>query len=368
MPLIDELRKALQHPNVQAFLRVIRAGESSQDDSAYATMFGGGRFTDLTHHPNQAITRGNLTSTAAGAYQFLHRTWVECAAAVGLIDFGPLAQDLGAVFLIRRRNALADVLAGRISAAITKCNREWASLPGSPYGQPTRTLAQALATYAAHGGVLDGMPAPAPPPAPSPAPPSPAPALVTSPETKTMPLPAIIGALLPSLIEAIPKLGKLFGSGSEVAERNVAAATMAVQIAQEAVGARNAQEAVEVIKADPTAAQVAQTAIQDRWLELTEAGGDGIAGARKADAAIMLNPEVTLFKSPAFVVTLLLLPLVYMTVGAVLFTDKFSDDMKAMVIGAVISGLLVGALTSYWFGTSASSARKTELGAAPSRL
>ena len=30
-----------------------------------------------------------------------------------------------------------------------------------------------------------------------------------------MPLPAILGALLPTLIESVPKLGKLFGSGSE---------------------------------------------------------------------------------------------------------------------------------------------------------
>ena len=48
--------------------------------------------------------------------------------------------------------------AGRIEAAIAKCNREWASLPGSPYGQPTRTMAQALATYDAAGGMRAPVP------------------------------------------------------------------------------------------------------------------------------------------------------------------------------------------------------------------
>ena len=41
---LTDLRRALGHPNVAAFLRVIRAGESSQTDDAYRMMFGGGLF------------------------------------------------------------------------------------------------------------------------------------------------------------------------------------------------------------------------------------------------------------------------------------------------------------------------------------
>ncbi len=100
-------------------------------------------------HPRKPITRRlgghELTSTAAGAYQFLARTWDECAAACGLKDFSPASQDTAALFLIDRREALGDVLAGDWPAAIGKCNKEWASLPGSPYGQPTRPLADCLA-------------------------------------------------------------------------------------------------------------------------------------------------------------------------------------------------------------------------------
>lgn len=340
MALADELRAALAQTNVRAFLCVIRAGESSQTEAAYRMLFGGELVTDLSRHPNRVITRGSLSSTAAGAYQFLHRTWVECAAALDLKGFSPADQDLAAVFLIRRRGALADVLAGRISAAIAKCNREWASLPGSPYSQPTRTLAQALTTYAVAGGVLEGVPAPGPTPT------------ATAPDQpeKAMPLPLIIGALLPSLIEAIPKLGKLFGSGSDVAERNVAAATLAVQIAQDAVGARNAQEAVETIKADPIAAQAAQAAVESRWLELTEAGGDGIAGARKADAATQVTGDMK--HSPSFWIAAMLLPIVYMLVASligILGTVTWSDEIRASLAGSLVS-LIIGGMAGYFWG------------------
>ena len=160
------LAAALADPNLQAFLRVIRAGEGTADDDGYRRHFGGELFESFADHPRRAITKGmagkSYTSTAAGAYQFLQGTWDECASSMGLGDFSPASQDLAAVYLIDRRGALADVLAGRIEAAIARCAKEWASLPGSPYGQPTRSLAQALATYAEWGGVLRPADAPAP--------------------------------------------------------------------------------------------------------------------------------------------------------------------------------------------------------------
>ncbi|MBP8293959.1 MAG: glycoside hydrolase family 19 protein [Caldilineaceae bacterium] len=175
----------------------------------------------------------------------------------------------------------------------------------------------------------------------------------TTPEVTTMPLPAILGALLPTLIESVPKLGKLFGSGSEVAERNVKAAELAMQIAQDALGARNAQEAVEIAKADPAAAAKAAEAIEARWLELTEAGGDGIAGARKADEA---RSGGAWWQSPSLIVALLLLPLVYILVlsliGAV-GTATWNDDVRAGLAGSLISAI-VGGLVGYYYGQTTS--------------
>jgi lysozyme len=140
-------------PNVQAFLAMIRRGEGTSGPNGYRTLFGGGLFDSYAAHPNRAVSGGGLTSTAAGAYQILYRTWVEIAALYSLPDFSPQSQDVAAVALIKRRGALADVQAGRWQQAIAKCSKEWASLPGSPYGQPTISMATALQVIANNGGV-----------------------------------------------------------------------------------------------------------------------------------------------------------------------------------------------------------------------
>lgn len=138
-------------PNVQAFLKLIRTGEGTTDMAGYSRLFGGAQFVSFVDHPRVAVPFGNTHSTAAGAYQILAGTWDEIAAQYGLQDFSPANQDIAAVALIKRRGALGDVLAGRFATAIAKCNREWASLPGSPYGQPTLTLARAGDILVAQG-------------------------------------------------------------------------------------------------------------------------------------------------------------------------------------------------------------------------
>lgn len=144
------------HRNVQAFLRVIRRGEGTAGENGYRTMFGGGLFDSYADHPRQRITRTvkgkPLTSTAAGAYQFLSSTWDETKRIMRLRDFSPASQDMGAVGRIAARGALGDVQAGRFEAAVKKVAREWASLPGSPYGQPVISMAAAHSAYVAAGG------------------------------------------------------------------------------------------------------------------------------------------------------------------------------------------------------------------------
>jgi muramidase (phage lysozyme) len=336
----------LDEPNVKAFLAVIRAGEGTSDSGGYSRHYGGTSFDSFADHPRIAITAGRWTSTAAGAYQFLSRTWDECAAALDIADFSPKNQDLAALFLIDRRKALEDVLAGRIEQAIAKCNREWASLPGSPYGQPVRTMEQALATYRAHGGELAlGKPAESAPDYDS--------------QEQPMPIPAIIGALLPGLIRSIPDLGKLFSSGSEVAERNVKAAELAVGIVQEAVGARNAQEAAEIVASDPAQAEAAQEAVRSRWHELTEVGG-GIESARKADVAFVAAGSNPL-KSPAFIISLALLVMPIMLLVDVFYVHPGAYDgpLRTQIVTGVL--MVIAMIGAYWLGSSFGSAKKTDL-------
>lgn len=150
----------MENANLQAFLSMIRYAEGTSGANGYRTLFGGGLFTSFDDHPRQAVTARlggrEITSTAAGAYQFLSRTWDDVRGILGLPDFSPASQDRAAAFLIRRRGALADVYAGRFDAAISKCNKEWASLPGSPYGQPVKTLTDLRRVYVASGGQITG--------------------------------------------------------------------------------------------------------------------------------------------------------------------------------------------------------------------
>ena len=341
---------ALADTNLRAFLAVIRAGEGTADGDGYRRCYGGSLFDSFADHPRRTITAGRWTSTAAGAYQFLARTWDGLVKQYAFPDFSPASQDAGAVALIAGRKALDDVLAGRIQAAIRKCNLEWASLPGSPYGQPTRTLAQALATYAAAGGVLEpAAQASSDSPAPAPAP--------HSKEGFTMP-PFLLAAL-PALIQAIPSLAQLFGAKGEQAEQKIAAVQQVAQIVQDATGAKNIQEAVESIQADPAMLQSATQAVQAEWFALTPADGGGISGAREADTAFMAAGRRS-FESPAFLISIALLLLPFMLVVDTLFVHpaNYTAELRTQIVTGVL--LCISSVGAFWLGSSFGSMKKTE--------
>jgi len=326
----------LNNQNVKAFLRAIRLGETSQDDRAYRTLFGGGTFASFADHPRIKVTVGRLTSTAAGAYQFLSRTWDGLVKQYGFTDFSPLNQDKGAIALIKGRKALEDVVEGRIEAAVAKCNREWASLPGSPYGQPVVSLMAFKRVYEEWGGTYS-------------------PAQTTQKEKKVEPISFTLLALN-ALSKAIPLIRELFPS-SEVASRNMILAEKVVDISKEAIGAKNEQELIDLVKNNPEVLESIEKAVKASYFELQEVGG-GIVKAREHSLE-MTKQAVPVWKQPAFVVTSMLMPLVYLTVTAVLFKDGFSAEVKSMVIATVVSGIL-GAISGFWLGTSFSSQKKDD--------
>lgn len=147
--------QALQHPNVRAMLMLIRTGEGTADNGGYSRLVGGGSFSGWDDHPRQSVylKRLGTSSTAAGAYQILSRTWNMVKLQAGLTDFTPESQDIAAVQLIRNRGALADVLRGDLDAALRKLSWEWASLPPYRYsGQGNMTAARAADLFANFGG------------------------------------------------------------------------------------------------------------------------------------------------------------------------------------------------------------------------
>lgn len=170
-----------------------------------------------------------------------------------------------------------------------------------------------------------------------------------------------LGAAISALSGLIPEVAKLFPPGSEVAQRNVALATAVVDHVTQAVGAANAQDAVQRITEDPAAAQSAQQAVQAAWFDLQEAGGGGIAGAREYNQKVA-ESGTPAYKLPSLLITLALMPLVYFVVGRVLTAEKdvFSGEVQSMVVGAVI-GAVLGSITTFWLGSSSGSQRKTDL-------
>jgi muramidase (phage lysozyme) len=132
-----------KEPRVRALMDVVAFAEGAD----YNTMVrgkGSFRITDFTRHPNVLVeVNARLKSTAAGRYQFLFSTWTE----LRMSDFTPSSQDLAAVKLFKRRKMLKPLLNGDIATAIRNGNKEWASLPGSPYGQPTHKIGELTEYY-----------------------------------------------------------------------------------------------------------------------------------------------------------------------------------------------------------------------------
>jgi muramidase (phage lysozyme) len=106
-------------------------------------------------HPRQRVWIEGIKdySTAAGRYQILEWIFDAYRKRLSLPDFGPVSQDKIAMQLIGECRALADIDAGRIELAITKCKSRWASLPGANYpGQHMNKMSMLVAAYRAAGG------------------------------------------------------------------------------------------------------------------------------------------------------------------------------------------------------------------------
>jgi muramidase (phage lysozyme) len=145
--------------NEVALLKTIGFSEIGRDllahsDNGYNVLFGGTLFQSYADHPRKHITIGGLTSTAAGKYQILERIYDEYKGKVKVNDFSPHAQDLIALELIKETGGDMLINEGHFSEAIIRCNRIWASLPNSPYGQHTNNMNYLEAFFVNVGGTL----------------------------------------------------------------------------------------------------------------------------------------------------------------------------------------------------------------------
>jgi len=397
-PTREQLAAERAHPNVEAFLRVVRGGETSQDDSAYRMLFGSELYTgSIDAHPRIAKMSPWGWTAPFGAYQIMAvvpgkvktDTYDRLAKVLGP-SMEPYEQDLKACLLLHWRGAMEDVRAGRLEQAIAKCGDEWASLPGSKYGQPTRTLEQARKTYLKYGGVLVGgaaQPAPVQPGEPAttpqgefgnvpytPAPDEdravPVPPINQSKEQSTMiPFAVLAQVLGPAISAMIPQVANLFNQ-SETAKRNTALAEVVVNTITKTAGTADAFEALEKMKNDPAVKQAVTEAVitHPDVMTVVEIGG-GIVKAREA-AFAMQTADKPFWYNPLFWITLMFLPAIYLFVfaatlnGAPVGDAKWwmpvqLDDATRNGLMNLLVGLIVGGVCGIWFGTTANN-RKEE--------
>lgn len=145
---------ALGYRNVRAFLDMVAFAEGT--GGRYDILFGGGKFDGFADHPRVVVQASGYSSSAAGRYQFLRRTWDDLRRRFPgeYPDFSPRMQDKAAAQRLIDRGALDAILAGDFSTAVSKASKEWASLPGAGYGQPERSLEQLASAYRGAGGAI----------------------------------------------------------------------------------------------------------------------------------------------------------------------------------------------------------------------
>jgi muramidase (phage lysozyme) len=143
------------HPNLQAFLNLVRECEGTSGPDGWRRRYNGNfsngaLFTDLSKHP--CIKVG--VSSAAGAFQIVCSTWKTLQVQLSLPDFSPTSQMAAAVQLIKETGAYDDIVAGRIDKALARprLKNMWTSLPGG--SQPKKTIAEAKNIYQTHGGAI----------------------------------------------------------------------------------------------------------------------------------------------------------------------------------------------------------------------
>jgi muramidase (phage lysozyme) len=149
----EQYQQYLQLPQCKAALDTIAWAEGG---ISYNTLYGGGSFSG-NQHPNQAITAGSYTSTAAGRYQFLYSTWIEVKNRLGLSDFGPENQDIAALDLINQRGQLGKLINGDFEGMMQGLGCAWAALPYATCGQQRRPLDQTMNYYNGALSVYGGL-------------------------------------------------------------------------------------------------------------------------------------------------------------------------------------------------------------------
>lgn len=135
----------LKNPYIKAGLDTIAKCEGVK--YGYKTLYGNTAIDSLAAHPNKKVTKWGITSTAAGRYQFLFRTWEAIRKKYLLPDFNKQSQDIAALVLLDEKGALDLLAKGDVLGAFYKARKVWASFPSAGYGQGERKQKFVIDTF-----------------------------------------------------------------------------------------------------------------------------------------------------------------------------------------------------------------------------
>jgi len=152
----------MQYTNKErAFLRMITVSELGMEliridpHHGYGVIVGSTPenpilFEDFSTHPNKLVHLDKLgvSSTAAGAYQILHRYFQGYQHQLALPDFTPDSQDRIAYQMLSEVGAVHLINNDDITGAIHLARSRWASFPGAGFGQHENELQHLLDVYA----------------------------------------------------------------------------------------------------------------------------------------------------------------------------------------------------------------------------
>jgi muramidase (phage lysozyme) len=152
--------------NTDAFLDTISACEGTTGSDGYRALFG----YDPARNPNAIFDNGYIDhprietvyrlgkTSAAGRYQFEIATWDRLARklwpTIAVPMFTPENQDSAALELVAEMGAMSALKSGDLQRALDLCASQWASLPSSTAGQPTRSELFAQNAFVTAGGLL----------------------------------------------------------------------------------------------------------------------------------------------------------------------------------------------------------------------
>jgi muramidase (phage lysozyme) len=421
---LEGLRAFLQYKNITGFLHAIQEGEVTKayrhTPDAYRCMFGGELADDLTRHPRVAFMSPWGWTSAAGAYQAMCAvpgkvtvdTWGDFCRDMGVsvedMPFDPPTQDCFAVWCLKRRGALNDVVNGNFDMAVWKCRQEWASFPDAPYGQPTVMLSKLRDCYMQFGGTWSLSELLVKPDTQPPAPiedhsPASLPPVIEQPQEQAMPedtTPSpsfwdnalklagpiatafnpiaglVISAFTPLLQE---KIGKELSKHGDPSTAKAVASNLTDVITKVAIRETKIADPVEAMiaaRGDPMIVAKAEAAVTNRLAELSPFI-DKMAALEEKERADTLVAQDAASARAKSEPTDMALPLLYGSLGGVGFITLF---VSAVILIQVIQGKPVGtelwaALTGligwitakagtiydYRFGTSRGSAAKDVL-------